>query len=428
MATAPSDREVHEQFDRAREAYAAFGVDPEAAVQRALEVPISLHSWQGDDVVGFEALEGAEAGGGIMATGGYPGRARTGDELRRDLEQVLSLTPGVHRANLQAFHAEDLEPGIDRDAYEPKHFARWTDWAKERTLGLDFNPTFFSHAKANDNLTLAHPDAGIRDFWVRHAVASRRIAEVMARETGRPCVCNHWVPDGSKDLPADRWSPRRRLIEALDEVLDRGHGVDESLCIDALEGKLFGLGVEAYTVGSHEFYWHYCLKRGLVPCLDTGHFHPTETIVDKLSALLLFHERVLLHVSRPIRWDSDHVTLFDDDVRGIFLELARGGALDRAFVALDFFDASINRVGAYVIGARGVRKAILYGLLDPSERLKELELAGRGAERLALMEEMKTMPVGAVWNELCVRAGVPPAADWVPEIEAYENEVLSKRT
>ena len=427
MAPRKAKRPPAGPFEAARRAYAAVGVDAQRAVERALAVPISIHSWQGDDVAGFESAAGAVNSGGLKATGAYPGRARTGDELRRDLDLVLALVPGAHRINLHAIYAETGGRAVDRDALGPEHFARWIAWAKRRGLGLDFNPTFFSHPKAAEGFTLAHPDGGIRAFWVRHAVACRRIGEAMARAAGRPATVNIWVPDGLKDSPADRWGPRRRLRESLDAVLDPVHGIDTSLCMDSVESKLFGIGSEDYVVGSFEFYSAYALRRGVVLCLDMGHFHPTETIHDKLSALLAFHDRLLLHVSRPIRWDSDHVVILNDDLRALFLELVRGGALERALVALDFFDASLNRVAAYVIGARATRKAVLAALLDPSEDLKRLEAAGQGAQKLALLEAMKTMPFGAVWDELCRRAAVPADADWIAAVEAYERRVLSKR-
>jgi len=421
-----NDKTVREAYERAREAYAALGVDAEAAVERALAVPVSVHCWQADDVRGFEAPQEAP-GGGLLATGNYPGRARNADELRGDLEEVLSLVPGVHRVNVHAIYAETGGRKVDRDALEPKHFAGWIAWAKKRGIGLDFNPTFFAHPKAADGRTLSHPDSGIRAFWIAHGIACRRIGEAMARELGTPCGVNLWIPDGSKDLPADRWGPRRRLLESLDAIYADDLGIDRRLCLDSVESKLFGLGSEAYVVGSHEFYLAYALARGVAVCLDMGHFHPTETVHDKLSAILAFADWVLLHVSRPIRWDSDHVVLFDDDVRAVFQELVRGEALDRVRVALDYFDASINRVAAYVLGARAVRKAVLYALLEPGERLKALEAEGKGAQKLALMEEMKTMPFGAVWDTLCLRAGVPPAGGWVPKVEAYEKDVLTGR-
>jgi L-rhamnose isomerase len=419
--------QVRERYDGARKAYAALGVDADAAVAQALAVPLSLQSWQADDVAGLEAPAGAVAGGGLLATGNYPGRARSGDEIRQDLQAVLALAPGAHRVNVHAFYAETEGKPVDRDALEPRHYDRWISWAGQKHLGLDFNPTYFSHPKAAGGQTLSSADAEVRAFWVRHGIASRRIAEAIARQLGSPCVNNHWIPDGAKDSPADRWSPRRRLKASLDEIFSEDLGIERRLCVDAVEGKLFGLGSEDYVVGSNDFYAAYALSKRLVLTLDMGHFHPTETIHDKLSALLAFHKRLLLHLSRGLRWDSDHVAVFSDDLRAVFLELARGGALGRAFVALDYFDASINRIAAYVLGARAARKAILYGLLDPSERLRDLEAAGRGAQKLALMEEMKTMPFGAVWDKLCLDAGAPVGCAWIREVETYEREVLSKR-
>ncbi len=421
-----NEAQNEQAYGLAREAYAAYGVDTDAAVARAREAPISLHCWQADDVAGFEVNEGA-LGGGILATGNYPGRARNGDELRQDLDEVMALVPGTLRANIHACYAETDGVAVDRDALEAAHFARWIDWARAGGIGLDFNPTFFAHPKAESGFTLSSADDEIREFWVRHAVASRRIAEAMGRACGRPCVANLWIPDGAKDSPADRWTPRRRLTESLDAIYDEVLGIDRTLCIDSVESKLFGIGSEDYVVGSFEFYSSYALSRGLVLCLDMGHFHPTETITDKVSALLGFHERLLLHVSRPVRWDSDHVVVFSDDTRAVFQELVRGGALGRVYVALDFFDASINRIAAYCIGARSTRKAILYALLEPAERLAELEAEGEGAQKLALMEEMKTMPLGAVWDHLCTESNVPAGAAWIGEVETYEKDVLAKR-
>ncbi|MBM4017331.1 MAG: L-rhamnose isomerase [Planctomycetes bacterium] len=420
----PAAEQVRERYASACRAYAALDVDADAAVRQALTVPISLHSWQGDDAAGFEVRKGS--GGGIMATGNYPGRARDGDELRRDLQQVMALVPGTLKVNLHAFHAETGGKAVQRDALEVGHFARWIAWAGKHRIGLDFNPTMFAHPLGG-GLTLSHPDAAVRSFWIGHAVACRRIAEAMARRSGSPCVNNLWIPDGAKDSPADRWGPRRRLRAALDEIYDDSLGIDRRLCIDAVEGKLFGLGVEDYTAGSHEFYWLYALRKDLVPCLDMGHFHPTETVADKLSALLEFHRGLLLHLSRGLRWDSDHVVLWSDDLKAALLELVRGGALDRVYIALDYFDASINRIAAYVIGARAARKAVLYALLDPSARLRGLEAAGRGAQKLALMEEMKTMPFAAAWDKLCLDAGVPLGPSWLADVEAYERRVLAKR-
>lgn len=410
-------------FDRARGIYAEWGVDVDAAIAQALEVPVSIHCWQADDVGGFEVHEGATDSGGIMATGNYPGRARSADELRADYEQVLALVPGKHRANLHAIYAETEGKAVPRDEQTPEHFANWIAWAKAQGIALDFNPTYFAHPMAASGFTLSSADEAVRRFWIRHGIASRRIAGAMAEAQGGECVINHWVPDGAKDSPADRWSPRARLVEALDEVL--ADSVDG--CTDAVESKLFGLGSEDYVVGSFEFYSSYALSRQKVFCLDMGHFHPTETIADKLSSLLQFHDRLLIHTSRPLRWDSDHVVLFNDDLRAVFLELTRGQALDQAIVALDFFDASINRIAAYVIGIRATRKAMLYALLDPAAELARLEAEGKLAQKLALMEEAKTLPFGDVWDELCTRAGVPVGREWISRVETYESDVLRGR-
>ncbi|MFQ3588646.1 MAG: L-rhamnose isomerase [Fimbriimonadaceae bacterium] len=410
-------------YELARQAYGELGIDTEESIGAALSVPISIHCWQGDDVGGFEPKDDAAGGGGIMATGHYPGKARNADELRADYDQVLRLVPGPHRANLHAIYAETDGRAVDRDALGPEHFRGWIDWAKDRNVGLDFNPTYFAHPKAADGFTLSHRDPDIRKFWVDHGRVCRTIAGAMGQALGTPCVNNHWIPDGAKDSPANRWSPRRRLIESYDAILEG----EIAGCVDAVESKLFGLGSEDYVSGSFEFYSHYALKKGVVFCLDMGHFHPTETIADKLSSLLQFHPKLLLHLSRPMRWDSDHVVLFNDDVRNVFHELVRGDALGRVFVALDFFDASINRIMAWVIGIRSTRKALLYALLEPSPLLQKLEAEGRLGQKLAMMEEMKTMPFGAVWDELCRRADVPVGRAWLDEAERYETSVLSHR-
>ncbi len=422
-----TEEEIAARYETARDIYADYGVDTELAIEHALRIPISMHCWQGDDVAGLEVRDPAASGGGILATGGHPGRARTGDELREDYDEVLDLVPGEIRLNLHAMYAETGGQKVDRDALTPEHFARWMDWGAERGVDLDFNPTYFAHPRADDGFTLSHADEGVRSFWIAHGRACRRIAEAMARKQGSPCVLNHWIPDGAKDSPADRWSPRARLVEALDAVLDEAAGVDRSLCLDAVEGKLFGLGSEDYVVGSHEFYSHYALTRRILLCLDMGHFHPTESVADKLSALLPFHPELLLHTSRPIRWDSDHVVIFNDDLRTVFLEAARGGALDRIRVALDFFDASIHRVSAYVIGIRATRLALLHALLDPSDALRELEAAGRGAEKLAWMEQTRLLPLGAVWDMACLRDSVPPGLAWLPAAAAHEARVVERR-
>ncbi len=424
---APNDKRIHEAFRLASAVYAEHGIDVDAAMQHAMAVPISLHCWQADDVTGLEAQVGGRDGGGILATGHYPGRARTGDEIRQDLDQVFRLVPGVSRVNLHAFYAETNGRRVERDELEPAHFRSWIDWARQGGFGLDFNPTYFAHAMVVDGLTLSHPDAAVRAFWVRHGLCSRRIAAAMGRALKSPCVNNHWIPDGQKDAPADRWSPRARLIESYDQIFAEKSGISRKYCVDAVESKLFGIGSEEYVVGSMEFYTGYALSRGLVQCLDMGHFHPTEGIHDKVSALLQFHPKLLIHTSRPVRWDSDHVVIFNDEVRQVFLELVRGGALARTYVALDFFDASINRIAAYVIGTRATRLAILAALLDPSSRLRALEAEGRRADKLAWMEAQKTMPLGAVWDMLCLQAGIPPGVAWLDDVSAYERAVLSRR-
>lgn len=414
-------------YAAARERYAAVGVDADAAVSRAAAIPLSMHCWQADDVVGFETRPDAVSAGGILATGNYPGRARTADEARADYEKVMTLVPGPLRLNIHACYAETGRKVVDRDALQPEHFARWMDWARQRKVSLDFNPTFFAHPKANDGFTLSHRDPAIRAFWVRHTLASRRIAEAMARAQGGPCICNHWIPDGEKDLPADRWSPRARLTESLDAAIVNDRTVDKSLCVDYVESKLFGIGSEEYVVGSAEYYACYALSRGVGLCLDMGHYHPTETIHDKVSAFLQFLPRLLIHVSRPIRWDSDHIVILSDELRRLFLEIQRGGVWDRTALATDFFDASVNRIAAYVIGLRATRKAILAALLDPSAVLRGMEEAGDRTSRLALMDETATLPFGAVWDHVCARAGVPLDREWMKEVKRYEADVLSRR-
>jgi L-rhamnose isomerase len=422
----PSPKNISAAYRLARQRYADLGVDTEASIRAALRVPISLHCWQADDVRGLETPKDGLAGGGIMSTGAYPGRARNGDEMRADLDQVLQLLPGKQRLNLHAFYAETGSKAVDRDELAPEHFARWLGWAKSRRIGLDFNPTYFAHEKANSGYTLSSADPTVRKFWIRHGKACRHIAESFSRTLGSPCVHNHWVPDGAKDAPADRFAPRARLADSYDAIF-ADKSVSPKHCIDAVEGKLFGLGSEEYVVGSQEFYSNYALTRDKVLCLDLGHYHPTESVADKVSSHLQFHRRLLLHTSRPIRWDSDHVVILDDAVRNLFLEIARGDAWDRVFVALDFFDASINRLAAYVIGARATREAILGGLLDLTAQVQAAESAGRGHERLALMELTRSLPWGAVWDELCVRAGVPAGADWLKEVARYERAVSGKR-
>jgi L-rhamnose isomerase len=418
---------INAAYRLARAAYAERGVDTDAVIKRALAVPISLHCWQADDVRGLETPKEGVAGGGILSTGGYPGRARNGDEMRADLDLVLKLLPGKQRLNLHAFYAETGTKVVDRDELAPAHFANWVDWAKSHRIGLDFNPTYFAHELANSGFTLSNADKKVREFWINHGRACRRIAQHFSKQLGTPAVTNQWIPDGTKDQPADRWSPRARLVESYDAIFN-DPSVSKKHCIDAVEGKLFGIGSEDYVVGSQEFYSSYAQSRQVVPCLDLGHYHPTESVADKVSALLQFHSNLLLHTSRPIRWDSDHVVILDDAVRSLFTEIARGNAFDRVYVALDFFDASINRIAAYVVGARATRQAIMLGLLDPSKALKAADAGGKGHVRLALMEQAKSMPWGAVWDMLCVRAGTPPAEAWLADVARYEEKVLSKRS
>jgi len=421
MSTASIER----SYELARERYAELGVDTGAAIERLSSIPISLHCWQGDDVGGFENAE-SELGGGLAVTGNYPGKARTPDELRADLEKALSLIPGRHRLNLHAFYAETGNHKVDRDELEPEHFRRWIDWAKAQGIGMDFNPTFFAHPLAADGFTLTHRDREVREFWIRHGIACRKIGEAMGRELGSPCVTNVWIPDGYKDTPADRRAPRERLLDSLDEIFSEP--LEARYLRDAVEAKLFGIGSESYVAGSHEFYLGYAVRRGKLLCLDAGHFHPTETIADKVSSVLLWLEEILLHVSRGVRWDSDHVVTLTDDLQAIAQELVRGDFLGRTHIGLDFFDASINRIAAWVIGMRSMIKALLLALLEPIARLREMEDAGDYTGRLALQEELKTLPFGAVWDYCCLRAGVPVGLGWFEEVRKYERAVLSKRS
>ncbi|UOQ85767.1 L-rhamnose isomerase [Gracilibacillus salinarum] len=415
---------VKENFERAKGQYEKWGVSVEDAFAKLKQVPISIHCWQGDDIGGFE-VDQQELSGGIDVTGDYPGKATTPEELRSDLEKALSLIPGKHKINLHAIYAETDGQVVDRNELEPKHFENWVKWAKENDLGLDFNPTLFSHPKAADGLTLAHPDKEIRDFWIQHCIQSRKIGEYFGRELGQPALNNIWIPDGYKDIPSDRLTPRKRLKDSLDEIF--AADVDESLNIDAVESKLFGIGSEAYVVGSHEFYMGYAMKNNKLCLLDSGHYHPTEVISNKISSLLLFSDRLALHVSRPVRWDSDHVVILDDELREIGLEIVRNDALDKVMIGLDFFDASINRVAAWTIGTRNMIKSLLYALLLPNEHLKQLQEEGNFTDRLALMEEFKTYPFGAIWDYYCEQMGVPAQENWLQEVKDYETNVLSKR-
>ena len=418
-----AESKIQTYYDFARERYAAFGVDTEAALAKLEKVAISLHCWQGDDVGGFEN-PGGELSGGIAATGNYPGKARAADELRQDLDVVYSLLPGSHRLNLHAIYLE-ADHKVERNEIEPRHFSAWKDWAKANRHGVDFNPTCFSHPLSADGFTLSHRDPGIRRFWVEHCIASRRIGEYFGKELGTPAVTNIWVPDGYKDSPADRQTPRRLLLESLDAVLSER--VDPRFNLDAVEPKLFGIGSESYVVGSMEFYAAYALSRKILLTLDSGHFHPTETISDKISALLIYLDQLLLHVSRGVRWDSDHVVTFNDDLQSIANEIVRNDALERIHIGLDYFDASINRIAAWTIGSRNTLRALLVALLEPNAKLKQYEIEGDFSSRLAMQEEFKSMPFSAVWDYYCTKKNVPVGMDFMTVIKEYEKKELSKR-
>jgi L-rhamnose isomerase len=411
-------------FSLAAERYYELGVDVEQSLLRLQNVSISMHCWQGDDVGGFESGAGL-TGGGIQATGSYPGKARNADELRSDLDTAYRLIPGKHRLNLHAIYAEPAVRPVERDALEPQHFSRWVDWAAEKGHGLDFNPSFFSHPSADDGFTLTSRDEARRAFWVRHGAACRRIGAEFGRRLGTPCVTNIWIPDGYKDTPVDRKTPRILLEQSLDEILAERFAPEHHL--DAVECKLFGIGSESYTAGSHEFYMGYAVTRKTLLCLDAGHFHPTETIADKISSVLQFVPRLLLHVSRGVRWDSDHVVVLNDDLRSIAEELVRGSFLDRTHIGLDFFDASIHRVAAWVIGTRCMLKALLIALLEPTEQLRGMEAEGDFTGRLALLEECRTLPFGAVWDEFCARNEVPCGLGWLEDVRRYERQVTAGR-
>lgn len=417
------DKKIEQAFEWAQQQYADIGVDAKEAIRRLSEVPISMHCWQGDDVVGFEN-SAVELGSGLAVTGNYPGRARTPDELRRDLETAYSLIPGTHRLNLHALYGEFQRP-VDRDEIGVEHFRGWIDWARSQGVDLDFNPSFFSHPKANDGFTLAHSDTGIRQFWIDHGIACRKIAAAMGEAQGNACVNNIWVPDGYKDTPASRKAPRERLADSLDAIF--AESLDTSKLLDAVECKLFGIGSESYVVGSNEFYMGYAISRNKALCLDAGHFHPTEVISDKISSVLMYVPELLLHVSRGVRWDSDHVVTYSDELQAIMQEIVRGAYLDRVHIGLDFFDASINRVAAWVIGTRNTLKALLAALLEPTERLQQLEQDGDYTSRLALMEEQKMMPLGAVWDYYCQTSGVPVGAQWLEKVRDYEHSVQATR-
>jgi L-rhamnose isomerase len=411
-------------YNIAKETYAQFGVDTDSAIKKLAKIAISLHCWQGDDVSGFENPE-AGLDGGIMATGNYPGKARNPEQLRMDLDKALSLIPGNHRLNLHAIYGEFKGQKVSRDEILPEHFSNWIDWAKSKKMGLDFNPTCFSHPKAASGFTLSNRDEQIRKFWVRHCKACRKIAEEMGRKTGKTAVTNIWIPDGFKDIPVDRKGPREILKKSLDEIFTEN--INSKFNLDSVESKLFGIGSESYVVGSHEFYMGYAVANKKLLCLDAGHFHPTEVISDKISSSLTFLDEILLHVSRPVRWDSDHVVILNDELQAIAQEIVRGNYIDRVHIGLDFFDASINRIAAWVIGTRCMLKALLMALLEPIAKMRKCENENDFTSRLAIMEELKTLPFGAVWDYYCLKSSVPVGMNWLDVVKKYEQQVLGKR-
>ncbi len=423
MAT--KDR-TQKAYKIAQELYAELGVDTQSAIARLKDIPISLHCWQGDDVGGFERPDAELSGGGIQVTGNHPGKARTVQELRLDLEKAYSLIPGSHRLNLHAIYGEFGGKAVDRNEIGPEHFQGWVDWAKGQNVKLDFNATCFSHPKADSGFTLSNRDKGVREFWIEHVKLCRNISAFFGRELKSPCIHNLWIPDGDKDIPIDRWTPRALLKASLDEIYSETFVASEMK--DAVESKLFGIGSEAFVVGSHEFYLAYALSKGVLPCFDLGHFHPTESVADKVSATIQFCDEILLHVSRPVRWDSDHVVILNDDIRAVTQEIVRSNALNRIHIALDFFDASMNRVGAWTIGTRATLKGLLIALLEPTDVLRKYEAEDNNFARLAMLDSLKNMPFGAVWDYYCLEADVPVGTSWLKEIQDYEIDVTSKRT
>ena len=419
------NKRVEENYKLAKEFYNSIGVDVEDALKRLKEFSISIQCWQGDDVGGFETPDSVLSGGGIQVTGNYPGKARTIQELQKDMEKVFSLIPGKHRYNLHAIYGDFAGEKIDRDEIEPKHFQSWIEWAKEKELKLDFNATLFSHPKANNGFTLSSNDKDIRDFWIEHVKRARKITAHFGKEQNSPSVHNLWIPDGLKDIPYDRWSPRERLKNSLDEIFKDELPKEEIK--DAVESKLFGIGSESYVVGSHEFYLGYALTRNKMVCLDMGHFHLTENVADKISSILQFSDEILFHISRAVRWDSDHIPILNDELREVAAQIVRYNLDKRTNIALDFFDATLNRVGAYVLGIRSTIKSLLIALLEPSEKIKDAESREDYLSRLALMEESKFHPVGAVWDYYCQINEVPTEGEWLKEVIDYEENVLSKR-
>ncbi len=420
----PNKAGIEHRYQAAKEYYAELGVNTEEALARLAKIAVSIHCWQGDDVVGFEKSD-ALFGGGIQATGNYPGRARTADELRLDFEKAKSLIPGNHRFSLHAIYAETQGKKVERDEITPDYFKNWVSWAKEQKLKLDFNPTFFAHPKADSGFTLAHQDKEIRKFWIRHGIACRKIGAFFGKELASPAVTNVWIPDGHKDIPVDRKGPREILVESLNELFSET--IDPRYNLDAVESKLFGIGSENYVVGSHEFYLGYAIQKKVLLTLDAGHFHPTEVISDKLSSVLTFLDEVLLHVSRGVRWDSDHIVIVNDELLAIAQEIVRGNYLQRVHIGLDFFDASVNRVCAWVIGTRSMIKALLHALLEPIARMRQLENEGNFSARLALLEEQKSLPFGSVWDYYLLQNDIPVGMSWLDEVKKYESDVLAKR-
>ena len=410
-------------YEIAKEIYAQYGIDTDAAIKAVSEIPVSIHCWQGDDVKGFENPDG-DLTGGIQVTGNYPGKARNIDELRRDFEKACTLIPGKKRINLHAIYLDSDKP-VDRDKIEPKHFDSWIDWAKQNDLGIDYNPTCFSHPLSADGLTISHPDKNVRDFWIEHCKSSRKVAEYIGKKLDNTVITNFWMPDGYKDIPADRFGTRLRMKESYDEIF--AEKIDKKYNKDSIESKVFGIGAESCTIGSGEFCLGYAAKNDKLLTLDTGHFHPTEVVSDKISSALLFLDEILLHVSRPVRWDSDHVVILDDELRAIACEIMRGGFTNRVHIGLDFFDASINRIAAWTIGTRAMQKALLFAALEPSAMLKKLEFEGDYTSRLAIMEELKTLPFAAVFDMYCEMQGVPTRSAWLDEVKKYEKDVLLNR-